>query len=57
MAHVYSHHAIGAAVAVELKSNQAVPGIVVWADESNVGIEFEQPIDVEEIETIVAKPR
>jgi hypothetical protein len=49
MAHVYSHHAPGASVAVELKSNQAVPGVVVWADESNVGIEFEAQIDVEEM--------
>ncbi len=49
MAHVYSNHAVGAAVAVELKSNQAVPGTVVWADESNVGIEFDVPIDVEEM--------
>jgi hypothetical protein len=49
MAHVYSHHATGAKVAVELKSNQPVPGLVVWADESNVGIEFEAPIDVEEM--------
>jgi hypothetical protein len=49
MAHVYSHHALGAAVAIELKSNQAVPGTVVWADESNAGIEFDTPIDVEEM--------
>ncbi len=49
MAHVYSHHSTGARVTVELKSNQPVPGIVVWADESNVGIEFEAPIDVEEM--------
>jgi hypothetical protein len=49
MAHVYSHHETGAAVTVELKSNEAVPGIVVWADESNVGIEFDRLIDVEEM--------
>jgi hypothetical protein len=49
MAHVYSHHATGAAVAVELKSNQAVPGRVVWSDDSNVGIEFDTVIDVEEM--------
>jgi PilZ domain len=49
MAHVYSRHETGAAVAVELKSNEAVPGIVVWADESNVGIEFDRQIDVEEM--------
>ena len=28
MAHVYSHHSTGGRVAVELKSNQAVPGEV-----------------------------
>ena len=49
LAHVYSHHLPGAAVAVELKSNQAVPGVVVWADQSNVGIEFDTAIDVEEM--------
>jgi len=49
MAHVYSHHPLGAAVAIELKSNQPVAGTVVWADQSNVGIEFDSPIDVEEM--------
>jgi len=49
MAHVYSHHALGAKVAIELKSNQPVPGTVVWADGSNVGIKFDSPIDVEEM--------
>ncbi|HEX8625810.1 MAG TPA: PilZ domain-containing protein [Allosphingosinicella sp.] len=49
MAHVYSHHALGSAVSIELKSNQPVPGTVVWADQSNLGIEFDEPIDVEEM--------
>ena len=49
MAHVYSNHSLGAAVAVELKSNHAVPGVIVWADQSNVGIEFDEPIDVEDM--------
>jgi Tfp pilus assembly protein PilZ len=49
MAHVYSTHRVGAAVAVELKSNQSVPGQVVWADESNLGIAFDAPIDVAEM--------
>jgi PilZ domain-containing protein len=49
MAHVYSHHVLGAAVTIELKSNQPVPGTVVWADESNLGIEFYTAIDVEEM--------
>ncbi|HEX8573105.1 MAG TPA: PilZ domain-containing protein [Allosphingosinicella sp.] len=49
MAHVYSNQAPGAVVAVELKSNQPVTGMVVWADGSNVGIEFDAQIDVEEM--------
>ena len=49
MAHVYSNHALGAAVAIELKSNQPVPGTVVWTEQSNIGIEFESPIDVEDM--------
>src|SRR5436853_4762099 len=49
LAHVYSTHKIGSAVSIELKSNQAVSGRVVWADQSNVGIEFDTPIDVEEM--------
>jgi hypothetical protein len=49
MAHVYSNHALGSPVAIELKSNQPVPGTVVWADQSNLGIAFEVPIDVEEM--------
>jgi Tfp pilus assembly protein PilZ len=49
MAHVYSCHQAGDKVTVELKSNHPVAGRVVWADESNVGIEFEEPIDVEEM--------
>jgi Tfp pilus assembly protein PilZ len=47
MAHVYSHHPLGSPVAIELKSNQPVPGKVVWADQSNIGIQFDTPIDVE----------
>jgi hypothetical protein len=49
MAHVYSNHPLGSAVTIELKSNQSVPGTVVWADQANLGIEFNTPIDVEEM--------
>jgi hypothetical protein len=49
LAHVYSRHPAGEAVAVELKSNQPVAGRVVWAEGSNLGIEFDEPIDVEEM--------
>ena len=46
MAHVYSRHRLGDEVAIELKANQPIPGRVVWAEEANIGIEFEEPIDV-----------
>jgi Tfp pilus assembly protein PilZ len=49
MAHVYSNHTLGSAVSIELRSNQPVPGTVVWADESNLGVEFNSPIDVEDM--------
>ena len=49
MAHVYSHHVEGSPVAVELKSNQQIPGSILWVADSNVGIRFDQPIDVEEM--------
>ena len=49
MAHVYSSHSEGEEVAIELKSNQPVPGQVVWVEGANLGIEFHEPIDVEEM--------
>lgn len=49
MAHVYSNHVPGSPVTIELKSNHPVPGKVAWADESNIGIAFDSPIDVEEM--------
>jgi hypothetical protein len=49
MAHVYSHHEEGERVAIELKGNQQTPGKVLWVSESNIGIEFDEPIDVAEI--------
>jgi hypothetical protein len=49
MAHVYSRHENGERVAIELKGNQQTPGKVIWIDDSNIGIEFDEPIDVAEI--------
>lgn len=51
MAHVYSPHKEGDRVAVELKSNRQIPGKILWVDESNVGIAFDEPIDVAEMLT------
>jgi hypothetical protein len=49
MAHVYSRHECGEKVAVELKGNQQTSGKVIWINDSNVGIQFDEPIDVAEI--------
>lgn len=49
MAHVYSHHAPGECVSVEFKTNQQAAGKVIWASESNIGIQFDSAIDVAEM--------
>lgn len=49
MAHVYSPHKEGDPVAVELRGNAQIPGSILWVDDSNVGIQFDAPIDVEEM--------
>lgn len=49
MAHVYSRHEKGDRIAVELKSDHQIPGTILWVDESNVGITFDETIDVEEL--------
>ena len=49
MAHVYTPLAEGQRVEVELKSDQRIAGSVYWARESNIGIGFDAPIDVEEM--------
>jgi hypothetical protein len=49
MAHVYSQHADGEQVAVELKGHQPIAGKVVWVEESNIGIAFDNQIDVPEM--------
>ena len=46
MAHVYSCHAIGEAVSVELKGHEPIAGSVAWVDASNIGVQFEEQIDV-----------
>lgn len=49
MAHVYSVFAVGQRVSVELKTNQQTSGHVTWINGSNVGVAFDEPIDVEEM--------
>jgi hypothetical protein len=49
MAHVYSPVEVGQQVGVSLKSREPLNGEVVWNKDGNVGIEFADPIDVEEM--------
>jgi hypothetical protein len=49
MAHVYSQLRLEEQVAIELKTNQRIDGSISWIEGSNVGISFDEQIDVEEI--------
>jgi len=49
MAHVYSPYQVGQQVGVALKSHTPLEGHVAWSKDGNVGIEFHEPIDVEEM--------
>lgn len=49
MAHTYSEFDPGQPIKVELKTNHPIDGTITWVEESNVGIEFAQPIDVVEM--------
>ena len=49
MAHAYSPHKLGERVSVELKTKQAMDGEVIWVSDSNIGVQFDAPIDVAEL--------
>ena len=49
MALVYSCLVAGDRIAIELKTNQRIPGKISWVRESTVGIEFDERIDVGEV--------
>lgn len=49
MAHVYSVLDKGQPVAIELKTNQRIAGKVSWTEGANVGVTFDEQIDVEEL--------
>lgn len=49
MAHVYRQHQTGEHVAVELKTDHQLSGIIVWARDSNIGIQAHEAIDVQEV--------
>ena len=49
MAHVYRPLAIGTRVAIEIKNDEPIPGLVAWESDSNVGIAFDEKIDVPDL--------
>lgn len=49
MAHVYRELPVGTRVEVEIKNDEPLPGRVVWAADSNVGIAFDTKIDVPDL--------
>jgi hypothetical protein len=49
MAHVYSQLRPTTHIVAELKPGQPMPGRVVWVRESNIGMAFDEKIDVEAI--------
>lgn len=48
-AHVYSPLNEGQKVSFELKTDQQTSGVVSWIDGANIGVSFDQQIDVEEL--------
>jgi len=49
MAHVYSPHEVGDRVVIELKSDHCVAGTIRWVQGDNVGIVFDERVDVSEV--------
>ena len=49
MAHVYSSLPLDQQLSVELKTNQPIAGTVAWIEGSNVGIAFNEIVDVEDL--------
>ncbi len=49
MAHVYSGGRPGQQVVVEPKTNEKIPGRVVWVRAANAGVAFDSPVDIGEL--------
>jgi hypothetical protein len=49
MAHVYRSLPVGTRVEVEIKNDDPLPGRVVWEADANVGIAFDEKIDVPDL--------
>lgn len=49
MAHVYRQIDVGTRVEIELNTDRSMPGKVAWESDSNIGIAFDEKIDVTEL--------
>jgi hypothetical protein len=49
MAHVYSPHDAQEQVEIELKAGKTVKGLVVWARDRKIGVQFDEKIDVADV--------
>ena len=49
MAIVYSPFEAGQRIAVELRTNQQIPGTVTWTRESTIGVAFDGKVDIAEV--------
>lgn len=49
MAHVYRSIPVGTRVSIEIKNDDPIQGKVLWERDSNIGIGFDDPIDVPDL--------
>jgi len=49
MAHIYSPHDAQEHVEIELKAGKTVKGVVVWARDRKIGVQFDDKIDVADV--------
>jgi len=49
MAMVYSPFDAGQRIAIELKTNQPIPGTVTWTRDSTIGVAFDEKVDIAEV--------
>lgn len=49
MAMVYSPFEAGQRIAIELKTNQPIPGAVTWTRDSTIGVAFDDKVDIAEV--------
>jgi hypothetical protein len=49
MAHVYRRIEAGTPVQVEIKNDEPIAGRVVWEEDSNIGVAFDEKIDVPDL--------